>query len=83
MDSRWFKEDRELPVSERGEAKEKSEKALKGSTLIIRRLTSILEEEVDKTYSTEESYEGEGWERKMTKMFERRKTLKEIIKLLP
>jgi len=83
MDSRWFKEDRALPRSERDEAKAKSEKALEASTLMSRRLTSILEEEVEKTYTSEEAYEGEGWERKVAKLFERRRTLKEIIKLLP
>ena len=83
MDARWFKEDRALPASERAEAHAKSEKALKASTLMARRLTQILEDEVAKTYASEESYEGVGWERKVAKLFERRKTLKEIIKLLP
>ncbi len=83
MDSRWLREDRKLPKDEQAKAIEESKKALKNSTLLIRRLTNILEEEVDKTYTTEESYVGEGWEVKTQRMFARRQTLKEIIKLLP
>ncbi len=83
MDSRWFKEDRKLPRSEVSKAIKESTKALKNSTLLVRRLTNILEEEVAKTYTTEESYEGAGWETKVQRLFARRQTLKEIIKLLP
>ena len=83
MDVRWLREDRKLPKHEQAKAIEESTKALKNSTLLIRRLTTILEEEVEKTYATEESYEGEGWAVKVQRMFARRQTLKEIIKLLP
>ncbi len=83
MDNRWFKEDRKLPHSEVHAAIKESTKALKNSTLLTRRLTNILEEEVAKTYTTEESYEGAGWEVKVQRLFARRQTLKEIIKLLP
>ncbi len=83
MDSRWLKEDRKLPKAEQAKAIEESKKALKNSTLLVRRLTNILEEEVEKTYTTEESYVGTDWEVKTQRMFARRQTLKEIIKLLP
>jgi len=83
MDARWFKEDRELPKSEQAAAKAASEKALKASTVMSRRLKAILVEEVDKTHTKEESYTGQDWDRVVFGLFQRRKTLKEIIKLLP
>ena len=83
MDARWFKEDRALPSDQRAAAKEESEKALRNSTLLIRRLTAILSEEVHRTYTKEESYTGRDWERVVYGQFKRRETLKEIIKLLP
>lgn len=83
IDSRWFAEDRKLPKSEQRKAIEDSKEAIKSSTLITRRLKSILQDEVEKTYTREEDYEGEGWERKVLAQVARRKTLKEIIALLP
>ena len=83
MDTRWLREDRKLPKAEQAKAIEESKKALKNSTLLVRRLTYILEEEVEKTYATEDSYEGADWERTIQRMFARRQTLKEILKLLP
>ena len=83
MDTRWLKEDRKLPKEEQAKAIEESTKALKNSTLLIRRLTTILVEEVAKTLATEESYEGPNWEVKIQRLFARRQTLNEIIKLLP
>jgi hypothetical protein len=83
MDSRWFKEDRELPISERAKAKEETEKALKASTVLSRRLTRILKDEVEKTYTKEENYTEADWDRVVFGLFQRRKTLNEIINLLP
>ncbi len=83
MDARWFREDRELPKSEQAKAKTETEKALKAATLLCRRLTEILEEEIDKTYTKEENYTQADWERVVFGLFQRRKVLKEIIKLLP
>lgn len=83
MDPRWFREDRKLPREEREEAITESKKALANSTLLIRRLTDILEDEISKTYTSEEDYTNVAWERNVLAMFARRKTLKEIIKLLP
>lgn len=83
MDARWFKEDRKLPREEREAAQEESETALRNSTLLIRRLTDILLEEVEKTYTKEENYTANDWARNVYGLFQRRKTLKEIIKLLP
>ena len=83
MDSRWFSEDRKLPKDDIKDAIEESTKALKASTLLSRRLTAILEEEVEKTYTREEQYTDADWDRVVFGLFQRRKTLKEIIKLLP
>lgn len=83
MDTRWFEEDRKLPQSEQAAAKKETEKALTSSTILSRRLTRILEKEVAKTYTVEENYTGADWDRIVFGQFQRRKTLKEIIKLLP
>ena len=83
MDARWFAEDRKLPPSEVTKAKQETEKALRNSTIMSRGLKRILEAEVEKTYANEESYKGTDWERQVFGLFQRRKTLKEIIKLLP
>lgn len=83
MDSRWFSEDRKLPSTEQRQAIVDTTTALKNSTLLTRRLTEILETEVSKTYTQEEDYTGDDWARIMFGQFQRRKTLKEIIKLLP
>lgn len=83
MDNRWFREDRKLPKEEQSESMEASREALLSSTLLVRRLTEILEEEVYKTYTKEEDYEGIDWARIVFGQFQRRRTLKEIIKLLP
>ncbi len=83
MDGRWFAEDRRLPKAEQAQAIEESKKALLNATLLTRRLTAILEDEILKTHTLEENYEGEEWSRKVLSMFARRKALKEVIKLLP
>lgn len=83
MDTRWFAEDRQLPELERAKAQKESEKALKSATILSRRLTRILEREVEQTYTVEEDYTGPDWDRVVYGQFQRRKTLKEIIKLLP
>ena len=83
MDSRWFKEDRtEYPRSEQQEQIEKSEKALRNSTLMRRRLTQILEEDIEKTYSVEEDFDDPAWQRKTIAAAAERKTLRRIMKLL-
>jgi hypothetical protein len=84
LDARWFKEDRVPGDPElTRQQTEASDKALRNSTLLTRRLTQILEEEVAKTYLEEEAYEKPEWERIVLASASRRKTLHEIIKLLP
>lgn len=83
MDSRWFKEDRALPKNEQAEAVRESEKALKASTLLVRRLKLILEDEIQKTYRNEEDYARDNWHQVVLASAARRKTLKEVINLLP
>ena len=82
MDSRWFKEDRELPKEEQAEAKEASRIALKNSTLMHRRLGTILEEMFEKTLTNDEDFENPSWERLNIANASRRKTIRDIQKLL-
>ena len=84
LDNRWFREDH-VPGDPdlTRQQKEHSDKALRSSTLLVRRLTQILEEEVEKTDLEEEAYEKPDWERIVLASASRRKTLHEIIKLLP
>jgi len=83
MDTRWFKEDREnYPRSEQKEQIKKSKEALLNSTLLRRRLTTILEEDLSKSYLQEEDYENAAWERLVIAAAAERKVLRRIIKLL-
>lgn len=82
MDARWFKEDRKFPRSEQDEQRKKSEEALRNSTLLTRRLITILEEDIEKTYSVEEDFDDPAWERKTIAAAAERKTLRRIMKLL-
>jgi hypothetical protein len=83
MDSRWFKEDRQLPKEERAKAKAETEKVLKNSTLMSRLLKDICEEEIERTYRVEEGFEDPHYERAIVVAASRRKAFRDIIKLLP
>ncbi len=82
MDSRWFKEDRLLPTEEQFSAKEATRTALLNSTLMHRRLGDILEELFQKTLTNDEDFDKPGWERRNIANASRRKTIREIQKLL-
>jgi hypothetical protein len=83
MDSRWFKEDRTLPSGEQAKAVKESTEALKNSTLLIRRLTQILEDEIELTYRLDEDFTNPQWHTSAIANAATRKTLKKVIKLLP
>jgi hypothetical protein len=83
MDSQWFKEDRQLPKQEQAKAMAESEKALKNSTLLIRRLGIILEGMKASTLKDDEDFEKDGWERRAIANASKRKTINQILKLLP
>lgn len=84
MDNRWYKEDR---ANFKGQAlKEqmtKTEEALRNSSLIVRLLKDILQEDIDKTYTVEEDFDDPAWQRKTIAAAAERKVLRRIIKLLP
>lgn len=83
MDTKWFKEDREkYPRSEQKEQIEKSEKALRNSTLMRRRLLAILKDDIERTYLVEEDFDDPAWQRKTIAAAAERKTLRRIMKLL-
>jgi hypothetical protein len=86
MDSRWFAEDRaearkDKSLSE-AKLKEESKKALKNSTLFQRRLDSILGDLIEESNRDDEDFTKTGWERELLANISRRKTLKEIKKLI-
>ena len=84
MDARWFKEDRaQYKGDELRQEIEKSKKVLKGSTLITRRLKDILNTEIEATYKLEEDFDNPAWERNVIAAASKRKTLRQIINLLP
>jgi len=84
MDSRWFKEDREKYKGEElKEQMEQSKTALKNSTLFSRRLVSILEEEMEQTYRSDEDFSKLDWHTEAIANAATRKTIRRIIKLLP
>ena len=86
MDSRWFKEDREEARKDKSlseaKLKEESKKALKNSTLFQRRLDSILDDLIEESNRDDEDFTKTGWERELLANISRRKTLKEIKKLI-
>lgn len=83
MDTKWFKEDREkYPRSELKEQIEKSEQALRNSTLMRRRLLAILQDDIERTYLVEEDFDDPAWQRKTIAAAAERKTLRRIMKLL-
>jgi len=82
MDSRWFKEDRELPKEEQAEAKEESRKALKNSTVFVRRLERILTELYEETLRKDEEFDIPDWQTVHVASVSRRKTLREIQKII-
>jgi len=82
VDSRWFKEDRALPKEDQAQAIEESKKAIAAATIIRRRLARILEEEIEKTYLTEEDIYGLDWQQKVLFQIARRKTLREVYNLI-
>lgn len=82
MDNRWYKEDRDLPKEDREEAQAESKKALANSTLFQRRLERILKDMLDATDRSEEDFNDVNWSLKAAGNVARRKTLKEIIKLI-
>ena len=83
LDSRWFEEDRKLPREEQAQAIKETEKALRSSTLLSRRLSVILEAEYQRCLQYEEDFQSEGWKKRVLAMNARRKTLREIIGILP
>ena len=82
MDSRWFKEDRALPKNEQAEAKIATETALRNSTLMHRRLVTILEEMEARLLKNDEEVENPAWERIILANIGARKTIHEIQTLL-
>jgi len=82
MDSRWFREDRALPNEERHKAITESKKALLNSTLFRRRLEAILDEMIEESYRKEENFDDPNWERIHVSEISRRKTLKEVKKII-
>jgi len=84
MDSRWFKEDRDkYKGDELKEQMEQSKTALKNSTLFSRRLTSILEEELEQAYRSDEDFSKPNWQTEAIANAASRKTIRRIIKILP
>ena len=82
MDSRWFLEDRKLPKNEQAKAKQETEKALRNSNLVRDRLRVILQQELDQSLRYEEDFENPNWERVHVSEIARRKTLRQVIKLI-
>lgn len=84
MDNLWFKEDRATSTGENySKNKAESEKALKNSTLMSRRLKGICEDLIRETYHMEEDVDHPAYERRVIAAASTRKAYNKIIKLLP
>ncbi len=86
MDGRWFAEDRAVskndPTVTLAELQVESTKALKNSTLFQRRLEQILDDLIEASNRDDEDFTKPSWERELLANISRRKTLKEIKKLI-
>jgi hypothetical protein len=86
MDSKWFAEDRAKARADKStplaELKAESEKALKNSTLFQRRLEKILDDLIEESNRDDEDFSKPNWERIYVTNVSRRKTLREIKKLI-
>lgn len=86
MDSRWFKEDRAIAHKDKSvslaDLQKESQEALKNSTLFSRRLEGILNDYVAETERSDEDFSQQNWELINVSNISRRKTLREIIKLI-
>lgn len=81
MNERWFKEDRLQGATEAEIAE--SKKAILNSTIVLRRLRQMFEEDLEKTYAREEDFSDPNWERNVLTNVAERKTIKRYLKLLP
>ena len=61
MNSRWFREERELPQNEYVKAKKDAEEVIRHSTLVLDKLTRIIDEEIQATYNAEEDFLSENY----------------------
>ena len=82
MDSRWVKEERQLPKQDQEEAIKETKKVLQNSTIFQRRLDRILEEMFNTSLRDDEDFNKPGWEREAVANASRRKVLREIRKLI-
>ena len=86
MDTRWFKEDRELarkdPTKTAAQHQAETTKVLKNSTLFRNRLERILSEMMDETLRDDEKITEPGWKKRALANAARRKALRDIINLI-
>lgn len=80
----WFEEDRaKYKGEELKEQMEKTEKAIRANTLVIRRLKGIMEKDIEATYLVDENFDDPAWQRKTIAAAAERKVLRRYLKLLP
>jgi hypothetical protein len=82
MDSRWFKEDRRLPRGEQPKAIEESEKAIRNSTIVLRRLREVLEDSIEATYVNDEDFSSGNYAVRVASNAGKRKAFREILNLV-
>ena len=82
MNSRWFKEERELGTEEQAEAIEHIKEIIQNSSIIRERLGRICEEEILKTYKVEEEYWKDNYQFTVLGAAARRAAFREILELL-
>jgi hypothetical protein len=86
MDSKWFEEDRAIARKDKSQdfakLKAESEKALKNSTLFARRLNKMVDDMIAASERDDEDFSKPNWELQNVANASRRKTLREIKKLI-
>lgn len=80
----WFKEDRAMYKGpELTKEKKATEKAIRNSTIVTRRLRRILNEDLDRCFQEEEDFDDPAWERKTIAAAAKRSYIRRLLKILP
>lgn len=83
MNSRWFKEERELPREAQDKAIADATEVLQHSTTMAGKLKRIIEEDIDLLYAGDENVGTQGWEQRALANVGARKALRKLLEILP
>ena len=83
VNTRWTKDERELPQHERKDALERATDLILASDFVLSKLKNIIEEDIEKTYIKDEDVGTPEWTQRALANAGARKALRNILKLIP